>query len=249
MIGPRSALPEALWREKLSPPRALVEIEGGLYAPPRRPGSPAWLAWVFDADPAAAVHEAARRATLDGADRLLLGGPPGNYVVSGVGDAHRQRFVDLGFKVSAEHVDLVVDPRGAALDASRVERVEDPAALCAWVEARFGAAWSEECSRAGRDGLFVARVEGSVVGFSAAGGNNAALGTFGPVGVIPDARGRGLGASLTLAALQALAAQGFHEVTVPWVAPSTAAFYASLAPVLSARRRGTLSRPLRTGSA
>lgn len=247
MIGPRSALPEALWREKLAPPRPLVEIPGGLYGPPRHPGGPAWLAWIFD-DPEAVVEDAARRAARDGAGRLLLGGPPGNYVVSGVDDAHRPRFTELGFRATAEHVDLVVDPRVEG-DAGEVEAVDDPASLCAWVEARFGAAWSEECARAGRGRLFVARVGGEVVGFSAAGGNNAALGTFGPVGVLPEVRGRGLGASLTRAALRALAAQGFQEVTVPWVAPATAAFYASLATVLSSRRRATLARPLRTGSA
>ncbi|MEZ4393388.1 MAG: GNAT family N-acetyltransferase [Polyangiales bacterium] len=247
MIGPRSALPEALWREKLAPPRPLVEIPGGLYGPPRSPAGPAWLAWVFD-DPEAVVEDAARRATRDGAGRLLLGGPPGNYVVSGVDDAHRPRFCELGFTSIAEHLDLVVDPRVEG-GCPGIEAVDDEAALCAWVGSRFGAAWSEECARAGRGGLFVARVGGEVVGFSAAGGNNAALGTFGPVGVIPEARGRGLGAALTRAAMRALAAQGFQEVTVPWVSPQTAAFYQGLATVLRSRRRATLARPLRTGSA
>jgi GNAT superfamily N-acetyltransferase len=43
-------------------------------------------------------------------------------------------------------------------------------------------------------------------------GNNADAGTFGPVGVLPRARGHGLGEALTRAALHLLAAQGFDEV-------------------------------------
>jgi GNAT superfamily N-acetyltransferase len=244
MFGPREEIPAARWREKLSPPRPLRALDGALYGPPRRPGAPAFLAWIFGHDRDLALESALREARADAAAALYAGGPPGNYLVSGVDAVESAWFVARGFTRAAEHRDLLVDASAARADA-RVSRADDGDATCAWVAARFGLHWSEEARRAhAGGGLFVVGDAAGPQGFVAAGGNNADAGTFGPVGVIPEARGRGLGEALTRTALHALASQGFASVTVPWVAPERVAFYARLAPVLCEVPRFSLVRRL-----
>ena len=119
MIGPQGSIPEARWREKLSAPRPLRALDGFLYGPPQREGAAAFLAWIFDPDPDAALPRAVAHARHDGASALYAGGPPGNYLVSGV-DAHtREWLLARGFEARSAHVDLCVDPRGQSLDPRR----------------------------------------------------------------------------------------------------------------------------------
>jgi GNAT superfamily N-acetyltransferase len=244
MIGPQGSIPEARWREKLSPPRPLRALDGFLYGPPQRAGAAAFLAWIFDPDPDAALPRAVAHARHDGASALYAGGPPGNYLVSGV-DAHtREWLLARGFEARSAHVDLCVDPRGQSLDP-RVAPPDDLAAALAFVTETFGAHWGAEALRAStRDGLRVTRDDHGLTGFVAAGGNNADAGTFGPVGVIPRARGHGLGEALTRAALHLLAAQGFDEVTIPWVDRALVPFYARVARVLREDPRAWMRRDL-----
>lgn len=72
--------------------------------------------------------------------------------------------------------------------------------------------------------VHVAALAGNVVAFSAFEGNNAGLGTFGPMGTAPAFRGRGLGEILLRHCLNDLSAMGYERVTIPWVAP--VGFYA-----------------------
>ncbi|MFO0606214.1 MAG: GNAT family N-acetyltransferase [Polyangiales bacterium] len=242
MIGPKDSIPAARWAEKLREPFALREGDGFLYRPPARRGATASLAWIFDRDPDAALRRACDRAEADGAATLYVGGPPGNYLVSGADERDAPWFRARGFAEGSAHVDLVVDARAARPDA-RVVRPEDVDGALAWVELGFGVHWRAEAARAAsRDGLWVTRDDEGVAGFVAIGGNNADAGTFGPVGVAPRARGRGLGEALTGTALHALAAEGFAEVTVPWVEAGTARFYARVATVLREVRRVRLAR-------
>lgn len=246
MIGPRASFPEAVWEEKSRGPRALIRVAGAWYAPPRAVGAPAWLAWVEPDAFDDSVRAAIARADSDGASALRVGGPPGNYLVSGAREPEVARFEAHGFTVTGSHVDLVVDPRTARASPHAITRDRD-GSVCAWVEAVFGAAWAMEAKRAAaHDALFTARDDGGVLGFCAHSGNNAALGTFGPLGVASSSRGAGLGASLATAALHDLAAQGFTRVTVPWVSVATAAFYARTVTVVETIPRVTLSRPART---
>ena len=64
------------------------------------------------------------------------------------------------------------------------------------------------------------------------------------MGVIPRARGHGLGEALTRAALHLLAAQGFDEVTIPWVDRALVPFYARVARVLREDPRAWMRRAL-----
>lgn len=58
-----------------------------------------------------------------------------------------------------------------------------------------------------------------IVAFSAYEGNNAGLGTFGPMGTAPEYRGRGIGENLLKWCLTDLVHLGYERVTIPWVAP------------------------------
>ncbi|MFO0625963.1 MAG: hypothetical protein U0325_10140 [Polyangiales bacterium] len=113
MIGPKSSIPEARWREKLSPPRPLREGEGFLYGPPSRAGAAAFLAWIFDPDPDAALRRAWALARADGAGALYAGGPPGNYLVDGVDASTGSMAPRARLRRARRHVDLCVDPRRA----------------------------------------------------------------------------------------------------------------------------------------
>ncbi len=240
-------LEPAVLAEKLQGPRPLVRVGHGLYAPPRPGSTVAWAAWVYvppalrrRGHGAQALAALEARAQADGATRLRLGGPPGNYCVPGVpvdDPALPEALSRRGYRPGPESVDLIVNPtdhRGFVHAALRRGEAHD----LAWIAAEFSTSWAEECARALRTGgVWVTEgADGSPEGFVAWGGNLASRGRFGPVGVVARARGRGHGAVLTRAALGALADEGFATVTVPWVAAETVGFYAAFGPVLSMRR-------------
>ena len=242
-----AGLDAATLAEKLRPPRALTVVEGALLAEPAAGSTTAWLAWWSGAPASLAAVIARARAV--GAARLTVGGPPGNYVESGVDAEDTVRVAALlaaGYTPREAHLDLRVRTRVApsAADAPIVRRCGDD--LGDAVGAAFGAGWAWEAARArSHGGVFVARADdGALQGFAAHSGNLAHRGTFGPVGVLPAARGRGLGAALTRAVFVDLRARGFDEAVVPWVATGTVGFYGSLVTILGRTSRLVLSLDL-----
>ncbi len=230
--------------EKLRPPRALTLLGGSLMAGPAEGSRTAWLAW-WDGDPRSLDAVIARARAL-GATRLTAGGPPGNYVESGVDASDAGRFTAAGFVARGGHVDLRVETTVAARAGAEVEVVRAADELIGLIGERFGAAWAWEATRArSHDGLFAARSrEGAWLGFAAHSGNLAHRGTFGPIGVFAEARGTGLGAALTTTVLADLRARGHREATVPWVARETEGFYARLATIIDRRERLVMTREL-----
>lgn len=232
--------PEAL-REKLTAPRALVGVGAALYGAPLAGSTTAWIAHLeaHDDDTLRAVLQRARH---DGARRVAYGGPPGNYLVSGVETSETELaawLVSRGFSPVSSHVDLIVATEACTAydDVSRL--TGDGAGVCAWFEAHFASAWAMEAARAhGHHGVFVARsAEGELLGAACHSGNNAHAGTFGPIGVLPDARGTGLGRRLAETVLADLAARGHTTARVPWVDGATARFYRSFGSVLREETR------------
>ena len=63
---------------------------------------------------------------------------------------------------------------------------------------------------------FIASEGEQVTGFAVHDVNNRGLGFFGPTGVAPSMRGRGLGCSLLLASLADLHRMGFARAVIPW---------------------------------
>ena len=237
--------------EKLSPPRPLVRVAGALYAPPLPGKTSAWLAW-----PAALTRRmldrVEARARRDGARSLTLGGPPGNYVVTGVDPALEPEvcafFEAHGYARAGMHLDLVVRTRKHTIDPA-VERCATGDEALPWIAEHFTAAWAMEAERAlASQGLFVLRGEGgALVGFAAHSGNRAWEATFGPVGVVPAARGAGAGRRLSATVLADLAARGHTKATVPWVDAATAAFYGGFCEVVRRTERVTLRRTFEAG--
>lgn len=242
-----AGLDAATLAEKLRPPRALTVIEGSLLAAPAPGSTAAWLAWWSGAP--ASLEAVIARARALGATRLVVGGPPGNYVESGVaaGDVGRiAALVAAGFTERGEHVDLRVstDVEPRRTEGVTVARCADD--LAEAVGEAFGAAWAWEAERASaHGGLFAARAsDGALLGFAAHSGNLAHRGTFGPIGVLGAARGRGAGVALATAVLADLRARGFGEATVPWVSAGTVAFYESMATITARARRLTMTLEL-----
>lgn len=75
--------------------------------------------------------------------------------------------------------------------------------------------------------LFIAIKNNKVLAFSAYNGNNVGTGWFGPMGTLPELRGKGIGGILFYMCLKDIKNSGLKKSTIPWVAPIS--FYANYA--------------------
>jgi GNAT superfamily N-acetyltransferase len=97
-----------------------------------------------------------------------------------------------------------------------------------WVRSRFSPGWAAECGLAFSvrpPSCFIAVRDATLVGFACH--DCTRRNFFGPAGVDADARGRGIGAALTLAALAAMRDAGYAYAIIGGVGP--AAFYTKVA--------------------
>jgi GNAT superfamily N-acetyltransferase len=118
----------------------------------------------------------------------------------------------------------------AAQAGARVRRAEawERDAVVAFVRAAFGDGWVAECEAAfARQPVtcHVAVRGAAIVGFACHDVTRRDF--FGPAGVASDARGAGIGAALTLAALAAMREAGYAYAIVGGVGPAD--FYARVA--------------------
>lgn len=84
-----------------------------------------------------------------------------------------------------------------------------------WVEKTFGTGWAGECEAAFSNhpvSCFIAESEGKIVGFACYDATYRDF--FGPTGVDPAFRGRGIGKGLLLACLHAMAALGYAYAVI-----------------------------------
>ncbi|MBI5876179.1 MAG: GNAT family N-acetyltransferase [Chloroflexi bacterium] len=94
-----------------------------------------------------------------------------------------------------------------------------------WVREQFSDYWVSECETAfarAPVACFIAVQDGRLLGFACY--DATMKGFFGPTGVAPDERGRGVGRALLVAALQAMRAEGYGYAIIGAVGP--AEFYA-----------------------
>ncbi|HVF63916.1 MAG TPA: GNAT family N-acetyltransferase [Casimicrobiaceae bacterium] len=111
----------------------------------------------------------------------------------------------------------------AGIVVRRPARVERDA-LREWVRRRFSSRWADECDTAfGADppSCFIADRDGAIVGFACH--DCTRRNFFGPAGVDEAVRGQGVGAALTIAALDAMRASGYAYAIIGGVGPE--AFY------------------------
>lgn len=89
-----------------------------------------------------------------------------------------------------------------------------------WVRRTFHAAWASECDTAIHRqpvSCFVATEGERLVGFACH--EATCRGFFGPAGVVPDRRGRGIGKALLLACLEAMRAMGYAYAVIGAAGP------------------------------
>ncbi len=98
--------------------------------------------------------------------------------------------------------------------------------VVSWVREHFGEGWADECSCAfGPPPVtcMLAVRSGDILGFACF--ECTCRNFFGPTGVLPQERGRGVGAALLLAALHAMAASGYAYAIIGGAGEDSIAFY------------------------
>jgi predicted N-acetyltransferase YhbS len=146
----------------------------------------------------------------------IIGAEAGNYFVPGVEPMMVNWLTKRGYREKSRTNNLTTDWLDYPI-APEIKRGDERA--LAFIEHYFGAIWAFECVRALRNDpptLFVIEDAGRIVAFSAHEANNRGLGTFGPVGVAMDHRGRGLGRLLLHASLADLRRLGYQRAIIPW---------------------------------
>ena len=102
----------------------------------------------------------------------------------------------------------------------RRAKVPERRIVVSWVAQHFGDAWASECETAFSRvpvSCFLAIQQQQIVGFACY--DVTMKGFFGPTGVLPEYQGQGLGTALLLAALHALAAEGYAYAIIGGVGP------------------------------
>ena len=171
---------------------------------------------------------------------------PHNYFMPGVDHRYTPAFCFLekhGYRKQWENHNLIcdigpgfyseLDGQVASLAKEGVEirraRRGDEENVHAFIEANWPG-WHDEVDGAFANDpitLYIGIHEGRTIAFSGYQGNNRALGWFGPMGTLPDLRGKGVGGLLLRLCLLDLARQGWRRAIIPWVGPTR--FYARYA--------------------
>ena len=119
---------------------------------------------------------------------------------------------DAHFNMTVDLASLPEDP-GGWIPADEVNADE----LRTWLREHYPH-WEAEALPAFERGVLVASRDGSgITGFAAWDVNR--RGWFGPTGVRPDRRGRGLGTPLLMAALHRMRGSGLETADIAWVGP------------------------------
>lgn len=118
-------------------------------------------------------------------------------------------------------------PLPAVITGMAIRRAMAPEkeTVVAWVRRSFGRGWAGECDIAFSSrpiSCFVAASRRGLAGFACY--DATYRGFFGPTGVSPTMRRRGIGTALLIASLHAMAAQGYAYAVIG--AAGSAAFYA-----------------------
>ena len=195
----------------------------------------AFIKWLQLADDAAPAAGGALIAALTdglrarGVTTLEYGASAPWYLVPGVPaeDAGLAGILRAaGWEARGERVSLVAElnsappePPAPAGVKMEVAARASSAPVRAFIGAHFGESWARESepALAGAGGAFcsVAIGDGEILGFAAMGAGNPNW--FGPMGVRPDRRGRGLGAALLAHAVREARVRGTRRVLVSWM--------------------------------
>ncbi|MES9939054.1 MAG: GNAT family N-acetyltransferase [Candidatus Thiodiazotropha sp. 6PLUC2] len=103
--------------------------------------------------------------------------------------------------------------------------------LISWAQQHFPDVWLSEIESALANtpcSCFIAQQDDSLLGFACY--DATALGFFGPIGVVDEARGKGIGRSLAIHCLQDMWLKGYGYAIVGMA--NSSAFYHKIAPVI-----------------
>lgn len=143
----------------------------------------------------------------------IVAAEPGNYFTPGIIDsdvATLEFFRKRGYKETARTQNLIAPVEDSRPRQSSARRDD----VLRFIEAKFGPIWRFEAAKAAT--IFHTEAKGAITGFATHEANNRGLGFFGPTGVDPAFRGRGLGRDLLRASLSDLKRLGYREAVIPW---------------------------------
>jgi mycothiol synthase len=170
-------------------------------------------------------------------ERISIMDVPANYYMPGVDVRYKEAFCFLekrGYKRGIPNINLVCEVSQDMYDSKNdIERLDkigffvrraengDWEAIKKFLESNWACWVDEVLSSFDNDPktLWICVHEEKVVGFCGYDGNNRGLGWFGPMGVDPITRGKGIGAVVCLLCLKDLALLGHKEAIIPWVGP------------------------------
>ncbi|MEM1809545.1 MAG: GNAT family N-acetyltransferase [Thermofilaceae archaeon] len=125
----------------------------------------------------------------------------------------------------------------------REATTQDQDRLYEWIERFFSPFWRIEAELAMRSeegGVLIAEKGGVIAGFSVYGALRPDF--FGPIGVDPGVRGRGLGTVLLFRSLERMREEGVRVATIPWTLHLT--FYAQVPGVTKIRLFNVMAKEL-----
>jgi len=109
-------------------------------------------------------------------------------------------------------------PQGNAPQGVKIKRafVGDKEAVLAFVRQHFSAGWvaEAECALLSHK-CFIATEEGRLLGFACY--DSTAKGYFGPIGVLEETRGKGVGSALLIRTLECMREDGYGYAIIGWV--------------------------------
>ena len=172
------------------------------------------------------------------------------YLIPGVDveyDHIYRLLVNRGYRRGGEAVNYEVDlsrfyTPGRVAEMTRrlvsegvdIVEVEWSEELGKWIEERFGPFWRIEARmafEAQEGGILIASKGGEIMGFSVYGALRPDF--FGPIGVDPNIRGKGIGTVLLFETLHRMKENGVRIVTIPWT--SHLGFYAQVPGIIGIR--------------
>ncbi len=172
-----------------------------------------------------------------GAKTVSIMDVPANYQMPGVDVRYKEAFCFLsknGYNRGMPNMNLICDLYPEMFDFTKdIERLAQEDFIIRragdgdWdgIEkflAENWKSWIEEVKSSFQNTpktLYICVHKGEVVGFSGYEGNNRKMGWFGPMGVLPVTRGKGIGAIVCLLCLRDLYQAGHRQAIIPWVGP------------------------------
>lgn len=183
------------------------------------------------------LREVEKRLASRGAKMISIMDVPANYQMPGVDIRYKEAFCFLpknGYKRGLPNLNLICDLypemfacekdiEYLALEDFIIRRAEDGDwdGIVEFLTANWKS-WIDEVKSSFHNDpktLYICVHKGEVVGFSGYEGNNKKMGWFGPMGVSPVTRGKGIGAIVCLLCLRDLYLAGHRQAIIPWVGP------------------------------